>query len=112
MANAILWWKRPRTWSPPTAAADALRQAREELAKQADEFGLKYTYDQIVGRSPAMQRVLALCDRVRNFPVHVGDGLLDALAPVAGRVTVAQLEGLARAGRRAAKAGCRCSARG
>ncbi len=50
---------------------NALREARAELAKQADEFGLKYTYDQIVGRGPAMQRVLGLCDRVTDLKIPV-----------------------------------------
>ena len=46
---------------------DALRRAREDLAKQADELGLKYTYEHIVGRSPAMRRVLELADRVTDL---------------------------------------------
>jgi two-component system response regulator HupR/HoxA len=50
---------------------NALRQAREELAKQADELGLKYDYAQIIGRSPAMQRVLRLVDRVTDLRVPV-----------------------------------------
>ncbi len=50
---------------------NALRQAREDLAKQADELGLKYSYDQIVGRSPAMRRVLRLVDRVTDLQLPV-----------------------------------------
>jgi transcriptional regulator with PAS, ATPase and Fis domain len=50
---------------------NALRQAREELAKQADELGLKYSYDQIIGRSPAMQSVLRLVDRVTDLTIPV-----------------------------------------
>ena len=50
---------------------NALRQAREELAKQADELGLKYSYDQIVGRSPAMRSVLRLVDRVTDLTIPV-----------------------------------------
>ncbi len=50
---------------------NALRQAREELAKQTDELGLKYTYEQIVGRSPAMRRVLRLVDRVTDLRIPV-----------------------------------------
>ena len=46
---------------------NALRAAREDLAKQADELGLKYTYEQIVGRSPAMRSVLRLVDRVTDL---------------------------------------------
>ncbi|MFV1959066.1 MAG: sigma 54-interacting transcriptional regulator [Planctomycetota bacterium] len=50
---------------------NALRRAREELAKQADELGLKYTYDQIIGRAPPMQRVLRLVDRVTDLRIPV-----------------------------------------
>jgi transcriptional regulator with GAF, ATPase, and Fis domain len=49
----------------------ALRQAREDLAKQADELALKYRYDQIVGRSPAMRNVLHLVDRVTDLALPV-----------------------------------------
>jgi len=49
----------------------ALRRAREDLAKQADELGLKYRYDQIVGRSPAMKNVLRLVDRVTDLTLPV-----------------------------------------
>jgi transcriptional regulator with GAF, ATPase, and Fis domain len=50
---------------------NALRRAREDLAKQADELGLKYTYDQIVGRSPSMRAVLRLVDRVTDLTIPV-----------------------------------------
>jgi len=50
---------------------NALRRAREDLAKQADELGLKYSYDQIIGRSPAMRSVLRLVDRVTDLPIPV-----------------------------------------
>ena len=50
---------------------NALRRAREDLAKQADELGLKYSYDQIVGRSPAMRGVLRLVDRVTDLTIPV-----------------------------------------
>jgi len=50
---------------------NALRRAREELAKQADELGLKYTYEQIVGRSPAMGQVLRLADRITDLKIPV-----------------------------------------
>ncbi|MDJ0520436.1 MAG: sigma 54-interacting transcriptional regulator [Planctomycetota bacterium] len=50
---------------------NALRRAREDLAKQADELGLKYSYGQIVGRSPAMKRVLRLVDRVTDLMIPV-----------------------------------------
>jgi transcriptional regulator with GAF, ATPase, and Fis domain len=49
----------------------ALRRAKEDLAKQADELGLRYRYDQIVGRSPAMGRVLRLVDRVTDLSLPV-----------------------------------------
>jgi transcriptional regulator with GAF, ATPase, and Fis domain len=49
----------------------ALRRAREDLAKQADELGLKYSYDQVVGRSPAMRAVLRLVDRVTDLTIPV-----------------------------------------
>jgi transcriptional regulator with GAF, ATPase, and Fis domain len=49
----------------------ALRRAKEDLAKQADELGLRYRYDQIVGRSPAMGRVLRLVDRVTDLALPV-----------------------------------------
>ncbi len=49
----------------------ALRRAREDLAKQADELGWKYRYDQIVGRSPAMRTVLRLVDRVTDLTLPV-----------------------------------------
>jgi transcriptional regulator with GAF, ATPase, and Fis domain len=49
----------------------ALKRAREDLAKQADELGLKYRYDQIVGRSPAMKNVLRLVDRVTDLTLPV-----------------------------------------
>jgi transcriptional regulator with GAF, ATPase, and Fis domain len=49
----------------------ALRRAREDLAKQADELGLRYRYDQIVGRSPAMRNVLRLVDRVTDLTMPV-----------------------------------------
>jgi transcriptional regulator with GAF, ATPase, and Fis domain len=49
----------------------ALRRAKEDLAKQADELGLRYRYDQIVGRSPAMSRVLRLVDRVTDLTLPV-----------------------------------------
>ena len=49
----------------------ALRQAREDLVTQADELGLKYRYDQIVGRSPAMRDVLRLVDRVTDLTLPV-----------------------------------------
>jgi transcriptional regulator with GAF, ATPase, and Fis domain len=49
----------------------ALRQAREDLAKQADELALKYRYDQIVGRSPGMRDVLRLVDRVTDLALPV-----------------------------------------
>ena len=49
----------------------ALRRAREDLAKQADELGLKYRYDQIVGRSPSMRNVLRLVDRVTDLTLPV-----------------------------------------
>ncbi len=49
----------------------ALRRAREDLAKQADELGLKYRYDQIIGRSPAMRNVLLLVDRVTDLTLPV-----------------------------------------
>lgn len=50
---------------------NALRQAREDLAKQADELGLKYSYDQIIGRSPTMRSVLRLVDRVTDLAIPV-----------------------------------------
>lgn len=50
---------------------NALRQAREDLAKQSDELGLKYSYDQIIGRSPAMRSVLRLVDRVTDLTIPV-----------------------------------------
>ena len=50
---------------------NALRQARDDLAKQADELGLRYSYDQIVGRSPAMRAVLRLVDRVTDLAIPV-----------------------------------------
>ncbi len=50
---------------------NALRRAREDLAKQADELGLKYSYDQIIGRSPAMRSVLRLVDRVTDLMIPV-----------------------------------------
>ncbi|MDJ0974830.1 MAG: sigma 54-interacting transcriptional regulator [Planctomycetota bacterium] len=50
---------------------NALRRAREDLAKQADELGLKYSYDQIVGRSPTMRSVLRLVDRVTDLTIPV-----------------------------------------
>jgi serine/threonine-protein kinase PknK len=50
---------------------NALRRAREDLAKQADEFGLKYSYDQIIGRSPAMRSILRLVDRVTDLTIPV-----------------------------------------
>jgi transcriptional regulator with GAF, ATPase, and Fis domain len=50
---------------------DALKQAREDLLQQADEMGLKYRYDQIVGRSPAMRNVLRLVDRVTDLALPV-----------------------------------------
>jgi transcriptional regulator with GAF, ATPase, and Fis domain len=50
---------------------NALRRAREDLAKQSDELGLKYSYAQIVGRSPAMQSVLRLVDRVTDLDIPV-----------------------------------------
>ncbi len=50
---------------------NALRRAREDLAKQADELGLKYSYEQIVGRSPAMRAVLRLVDRVTDLNIPV-----------------------------------------
>ena len=50
---------------------NALRRAREDLAKQADELGLKYSYEQIVGRSPAMRGVLRLVDRVTDLTIPV-----------------------------------------
>ncbi len=50
---------------------NALRRAREDLAKQADELGLKYSYDQIIGRSPAMKSVLRLVDRVTDLTIPV-----------------------------------------
>lgn len=50
---------------------NALRRAREDLAKQSDELGLKYSYDQIIGRSPAMRRVLRLVDRVTDLGISV-----------------------------------------
>ncbi|MDF1700491.1 MAG: sigma 54-interacting transcriptional regulator [Planctomycetota bacterium] len=50
---------------------NALRRAREDLAKQADELGLKYSYEQIVGRSPAMRSVLRLVDRVTDLTIPV-----------------------------------------
>jgi transcriptional regulator with GAF, ATPase, and Fis domain len=53
------------------ARTHKLRQAREELAKQSDELGLKYSYDQIVGRSPAMRAVLRLVDRVTDLTIPV-----------------------------------------
>lgn len=49
----------------------ALRQAREDLVKQADELSLKYRYDQIVGRSAAMRDVLRLVDRVTDLSLPV-----------------------------------------
>jgi transcriptional regulator with GAF, ATPase, and Fis domain len=49
----------------------ALKAARQELAQQADELGLKYRYDQIVGRSPAMRDVLRLVDRVTDLVLPV-----------------------------------------
>ncbi|MFM8980112.1 MAG: sigma 54-interacting transcriptional regulator, partial [Planctomycetia bacterium] len=49
----------------------ALRQAREDLAKQSSELGLKYAYDAIVGRSPAMRSLLRLVDRVTDLGVPV-----------------------------------------
>ena len=50
---------------------NALRRAREDLAKQSDELGLKYSYDQIVGRSPRMRSVLRLVDRVTDLTIPV-----------------------------------------
>ncbi len=50
---------------------NALRRAREDLAKQADELGLKYSYDQIIGRSPSMKSVLRLVDRVTDLTIPV-----------------------------------------
>ena len=49
----------------------ALRRAKEDLAKQADELGLRYRYDQIIGRSAAMGRVLRLVDRVTDLALPV-----------------------------------------
>lgn len=49
----------------------ALRQAREDLAKQSHELGLKYAYDAIVGRSPAMRTLLRVVDRVTDLDVPV-----------------------------------------
>ncbi len=49
----------------------ALRQAREDLVKQADELSLKYSYEQIVGRSAAMRDVLRLVDRVTDLSLPV-----------------------------------------
>jgi transcriptional regulator with GAF, ATPase, and Fis domain len=49
----------------------ALRQAREDLAKQSHELGLKYAYDAIVGRSPAMRSLLRVVDRVTDLGVSV-----------------------------------------
>jgi hypothetical protein len=46
-----------------------------------------------------------VCDRVRDLPVHVADGLSHALPAVAGLVPVAQLERLARSRRRARRHG-------
>jgi transcriptional regulator with GAF, ATPase, and Fis domain len=53
------------------ARTSALRRAREALAKQADELGLRYRYDQIVGRSPAMCEVLRVVDRVTDLTLPV-----------------------------------------
>ena len=50
---------------------NALRRAREDLAKQADELGLKYSYEHIIGRSPAMRTVLRLVDRVTDLTLPV-----------------------------------------
>ncbi|MCA9314314.1 MAG: sigma 54-interacting transcriptional regulator [Planctomycetes bacterium] len=50
---------------------NALRRAREDLAKQTDELGLRYSYEQIVGRSPAMRAVLRLVDRVTDLDIPV-----------------------------------------
>jgi transcriptional regulator with GAF, ATPase, and Fis domain len=49
----------------------ALKRAREDLAKQSDELGLKYSYDAIVGRSAAMRAVLRLVDRVTDLTIPV-----------------------------------------
>jgi serine/threonine-protein kinase PknK len=49
----------------------ALKRAREDLAKQADELGLKYSYDAIIGRSSAMRSVLRLVDRVTDLTLPV-----------------------------------------
>ncbi len=50
---------------------NALRRAREDLAKQSDELGLKYSYEHIIGRSPAMKSVLRLVDRVTDLTIPV-----------------------------------------
>ncbi len=50
---------------------NALRRAREDLAKQSDDLGLRYSYDQIVGRSQAMRGVLRLVDRVTDLDIPV-----------------------------------------
>lgn len=49
----------------------ALQQARADLAKQADELSLKYRYDQLVGKSPALRDVLRLVDRVTDLTLPV-----------------------------------------
>jgi hypothetical protein len=49
----------------------ALRRAREDLAKQSDELGLKYAYDAIVGRSAVMRSLLRLVDRVTDLTLPV-----------------------------------------
>ncbi len=50
---------------------DALRRAREDLAKQADQFGLRYRYENVIGRSPAMQAVLRTVDRITDLTIPV-----------------------------------------
>jgi transcriptional regulator with GAF, ATPase, and Fis domain len=49
----------------------ALRRAREDLAKQTHELGLKHTYEHIVGKSAAIQSVLRLVDRVTDLTIPV-----------------------------------------
>ena len=50
---------------------NALRRARADLAKQADELGLRYTYEHVVGCSKAIQDVLRLVDRVTDLDISV-----------------------------------------
>ncbi len=50
---------------------EELSHVREELDHRVRELGLKYTYDNIVGRSPRMKEVFALLDRVTTSTLPV-----------------------------------------